>query len=1058
MKEIFRSKKLSNVIMKSVMTLVMIFTFVSPTEAQQRRPIDNRHPLWFIHVDVWNNADPQKIIDLIPEDIRPYVCFNLSLSCSYDKDLKIYQKPQLAIPTYKSWASVCCANNVWFTCQPASGGHTHIMDDELDTFEYFFIRYKNFLGWNYAEQFWGFDEPNDHSSSTQASRLELFSKLVPMHHKYGGFLTISFCGNIWSHGLNPIGMMKRNNALLKACHDYPEACLWLYKYTTSSCFYNNESVTLAPFISGLATNYGVRYDNCGWNGAMDALFGEGKNPVKYPNAVGFGTVMEQTAINGGAVWDGPELIWTEDFHEINRSTVNGFQRRNWAQFNGFTNGWQDIFRKVIDGTIYIPTREEVVGRNKVVILNDINNNNYEQSYASIGDLYDGLYKQDDPMNRNNGQWMDNFCYFKKTGRYQPIPVVISLYDDIAKSIPVQVKRSAYSSRWNTQAKKVQEFNSLYPEVSKGDMFVARHKNELVTYFPFSCLAGNTQVSADIPLQYNSCDTLTLKYNKYGTGIIHEYADKIEVYLNNYRSDTTSIVYDYIIVKGVTSQPSMTYKLRADAKTTRLPRGTWDSANKEYTVTVNHMGPIEITINCSGTGTDKKSDYIEVAELEKPLAPEPYIDDIITEAEDMDFRNVNFVVTDAYNQRRDVRGQTAMGFVEMGTNTQAALRDSINVKASGKYTIAVRYTTTEEREGELTAVVNKTTYKIPITKTGYNKWRKAKFEVELPAGVTGLMLRNSGATELTIDNVTYAPCAEIRTAPVISHPITIKQTEGGTASASLAEAECDSIVTLTAEADEGYRFDGWQIILGNIVIEDNSFVMPEGSVILKPVFTNLNSVYEMTFEGVLGGNFPAGWRAVQGGSEIHQYPNNYGSGARTMTGFTGFEGAALYWRESMAEYGRQADYRLNLEPGKYKLTYNMAAWKGTPTYTAQILSSTNTVIAKSNEYVAMPNADGNTAANISSAELRELEFTISTAGNYVIRFQSTGGFSEYLLATCRITKAKVVTGINDISASSDDNGFPTNEIYTIGGIKSSTLHRGLNIIKMKDGSIRKVMIK
>jgi hypothetical protein len=107
---------------------------------------------------------------------------------------------------------------------------------------------------------------------------------------------------------------------------------------------------------------------------------------------------------------------------------------------------------------------------------------------------------------------------------------------------------------------------------------------------------------------------------------------------------------------------------------------------------------------------------------------------------------------------------------------------------------------------------------------------------------------------------------------------------------------------------------------------------------------------------------------------------------------------------------------------------------------------------------MPNADGNTAANISSAELRELEFTISTAGNYVIRFQSTGGFSEYLLATCRITKAKVVTGINDISASSDDNGFPTNEIYTIGGIKSSTLHRGLNIIKMKDGSIRKVMIK
>ena len=49
--------------------------------AQQRRPIDSQHPLWLVHVDVWNSADPQKIIDLIPADIKPYVCMNLSLYC-----------------------------------------------------------------------------------------------------------------------------------------------------------------------------------------------------------------------------------------------------------------------------------------------------------------------------------------------------------------------------------------------------------------------------------------------------------------------------------------------------------------------------------------------------------------------------------------------------------------------------------------------------------------------------------------------------------------------------------------------------------------------------------------------------------------------------------------------------------------------------------------------------------------------------------------------------------------------------------------------------------------
>ena len=51
----------------------------SSVAAQTRRPIDNEHPLWMIHVDVWNAADPQKIIDMVPEDIRPWVCMNLSL-------------------------------------------------------------------------------------------------------------------------------------------------------------------------------------------------------------------------------------------------------------------------------------------------------------------------------------------------------------------------------------------------------------------------------------------------------------------------------------------------------------------------------------------------------------------------------------------------------------------------------------------------------------------------------------------------------------------------------------------------------------------------------------------------------------------------------------------------------------------------------------------------------------------------------------------------------------------------------------------------------------------
>ena len=205
--------------MKNLLFLLLITLLPTTLRAQERRPIDAQHPLWMIHVDVWNAADPQKIINLIPEDIKPYVCMNLSLSCQYDTEKNVYKMPQNATRTYKSWATVCQQNGLWFTCQPASGGHTHIQDTDLETFEYFFRHFPNFLGWNYAEQFWGFDEKNsrnDLSSSFQADRIALFAKLVEMSHKYGGFLTISFCGNIWSHALNPIGMLKRNASLLKA--------------------------------------------------------------------------------------------------------------------------------------------------------------------------------------------------------------------------------------------------------------------------------------------------------------------------------------------------------------------------------------------------------------------------------------------------------------------------------------------------------------------------------------------------------------------------------------------------------------------------------------------------------------------------------------------------------------------------------------------------------------------------------------------------------------------------------------------------------------------------
>ena len=1051
-------------LLRLALALLMCVASFVDAGAQTRRPIDSRHPLWLVHVDVWNKADPQKIIDLIPDDIKPYVCMNLSLSCQYDTEKNVYKMPQNAVRTYKSWGSVCQANGLWFTCQPASGGHTHIQDDDLETFEYFFKTYPNFLGWNYAEQFWGFDEAGDKSSATQTSRIALFAKLVPMAHQYGGFLTVSFCGNIWSHPLNPVGMMKRNKDLLAACQQYPEAIVWLYKYTTSSCFYNNESVTFSPFISGLAKNYGVRYDNCGWNGALDALLGEGHGK-KYPNAAGIGTVMEQTAVNGGAVWDGPELIWTEDFQNLSNTTVSGYTRRNWGTFPGFPNVWIDMFRKIIDGTLYIPTREEVVAKTKIVVVNDVASGNDEQKYAAWGDLYDGLYKQTDPFNKGTGQWMNNYCYFKKTGRYGTIPVAIGLYDDAAKAIPVQVKKSAYASRWTTQTRKVNEFNTQYPEVSTGDLYVNRYRNQLVTYTPYTYMNAKTTATATIPLQYNTCEALQLTYGKLSSGLIREYADSITLYLNNFRSDTTALVTDQVVVTGATAEPAYTMTRRAQA--TASATTAWDAATGTFTLQVSHLGPVDVTIRCQGAATDRPTDVLPCTPLtaDLPKQPQPFAGAVTIEAEDMDYKNVQSCVTDPYTWYPNVRGHAGNGFIDMGTNTTGALRHTINITQAGDYDVSIRYTSPSR--AAVVAVSLNGRKSLRCEKTAANEWGTATFTTTMKEGLNTLTLTNTGGVGLYIDNVTYAPAG----LAADRYQVTVRQADHGSVVADTESATQGETVTLTCTADEGYALTSLQVVSSiyytqpwSIPVDDAAggitFVMPDDNVTIVPTFTDQTAVYTLDFTDVLSGTLPQGWQAVQENDETHQYPNSYGTGARVLAGFTGHQGKGLYWRNGYAQYGQQTASPLTLAAGAYKLTFAMAAWKGTPTYKAQVLDAAGNVVAESNAYTATPNVNGNTAGTVTAAKNYELPFTIDTAGNYTVRFVNTsstsGGHIEFLLLECRVNTDPTADGIDTPAAA--PSVAREAGIYSPSGIRLTALQPGLNIVRMSDGTVRKVMAK
>ena len=951
---------------------------------------------------------------------------------------------------------------MWFTCQPASGGHTHIQDDDLETFEYFFKNYPNFLGWNYAEQFWGFDEAGDKSSSTQQSRIALFAKLVEMSHKYGGFLTVSFCGNIWSHPLNPMGMMKRNHDLYKACKDHPEAILWLYKYTTSSCFYNNESVTWGPFIAGLANNYGVRYDNCGWNGALDEICKNQKKP--YPGSAGIGTVMEQTCVNGGTVWDGPELIWTEDFQNLPNSVVDGYQRRNWGHFPNFDGIWLDMFGKIIDGTMYIPSRKEVVEKTKIAIINDISNGNDEEKYAAWGSLYDGIYKQSDPFNRYNGTWMDNFCYFKKTGRYGAIPVMLEPVDETAMQIPVRVNKSRHASRWNSISKKAAEFDEQYPEVSKGDLYVNRFRNQLVTYTPYSNINGKKSAIGRIPLKYNSCDTLELTYDVLSSGVIREYEDHIDFYLNNFRNDTTTLRKDVIRIEGLTSAPS--FKLSKHGTYTAIVDDDYNPTEKTYILNVTHLGPLDLTVNCKGdSDRSGMTDAISSdSALSLPKQPDPFVGTIVIEAENMDYKNVAKVaLTHSGWWAPDYRDFSAMGFVEMGTNKSGSLRHELNLKEAGDYDIVVRYCNTS-KAGEFEVVVNDKVNIITLDKAEKNDWKKIRIPASLNAGINTLFLNNIEGIASTIDQILYIP----KGTPDEKFLVTVREAENGTVAADVSEAMEGQKVTLTVIPDKGFALKELKIVnsvfysmSATIEISDSgeiSFIMPEDNVTIQPVFVDTSSIYKLDYTDVANGCIPEGWRCVQENNEVHQYPESYGMGARTFKDFKGYQGKALYWRNDRAEYGAQSNYRLNLEAGEYKLTFAMAAWKEKPSYKVVVRNVvSNSIIAQSEVFTTAVNANGNTSADLSAEPIHDFGFSLTETGNYIIQFvdqTNGGGYHEFLLLECRLnnTENNGVDSINDITTL-----MPAG-IYTPSGLKISSMQSGLNIVIEADGTVRKVMVK
>ena len=701
--------------------------FIATAEKPFRREVSPEKPMWIVHIDTWNTPDPERIIELIPDDIKPYVVFNISMSVNWNEDQQKFMIVEYGYETAKSWLRACAEAGVWAMVQPASGGPCHFPDYDPSVTDYdetlfgeFFKDYPNFIGFNYCEQFWGFDNYVKGFPIKAEERYIHFAGLLELCNKYGGYLVDSWCGNEWGQSINPLAMIKRIPEFEEAARKYNQNFILLEKYTQVGYLYDMESLVLGTYLSGYCGNFGVRYDDTGWTAD------DGVGTGGYTVATGLTVHLERMILNGATVIDGPELVPVDDFFE-DRETEDkkGYTVRQWGSTSQFKNVMIDMFRKVCEGTFRIPSREEVIKRTKLILVNDVETGKDDDKYCTPNNMYEGLYKMD-----NDGNLKDNHSFYKSTGRYPTVPTTAGFADPKYEAMFEKViMKSEYKELWPTVEDKVADFDDMFEEQYTGDLYAGRFENTWITYNPYK---RSQNATATIKLKYNTAESISLEYPRYSTGIISEFSDHIDIYLSNYDEDNQlSLKADTIKISGLSEEPKYEYTDRGVGTMAPAVSTVW--ADGEFTMIVQHNGPVDITINCKGNAAGRLTDYTPAA-LVEPEAPPTYYGTLQHEAEWFDVMNVEQLVKNgASGNVRDYNGQ---GYLILGLNGGARAKDTVNAAEGGTYILNLRC---RANGGTAAVYVNgkKMSVDLPETNGG---WELVPLEVKLKKGTNDFEIR------------------------------------------------------------------------------------------------------------------------------------------------------------------------------------------------------------------------------------------------------------------------------------------------------------------------------
>ncbi|NPD92974.1 hypothetical protein [Xylanibacter muris] len=207
------------------------------------------------------------------------------------------------------------------------------------------------------------------------------------------------------------------------------------------------------------------------------------------------------------------------------------------------------------------------------------------------------------------------------------------------------------------------------------------------------------------------------------------------------------------------------------------------------------------------------------------------------------------------------------------------------------------------------------------------------------------------------------------------------------------------------------------MLGEDIFGEETITMYIGQVEADPNDT-ARVVYKDNFKEKGANYIPEGWEVCNDGTVAAT--GGAGSGPRIFN----FNGGgdfdfALYVRtgnnangeaedQGYAQYGQTEEYLITLDEGdKYQLSFNAAAWKGTPWVRCYVIAPNGEIVIQSiNE--CLPNLNGNTGSSTMKSTKVSMEFKAPETGNYKIKWVpcakedgSSAAWLEIMIANIRL---------------------------------------------------------